>query len=94
MNAGTSTGRSLKSSPQPFKPSRRRARVLHRVRDVPVPEVVLDQSSVEPLVSEIKACRVTQHVRVDVEGKSCPLTSLRDNVVNCLTCERPALTQE
>lgn len=43
--------------------------VAHRVRDVLVPEVLLDRSRVVPLVRKLVAGRVTEHVRMDGEGE-------------------------
>ncbi len=62
----------LKSSPQPFKTPRRRARILHCVRYVPVPEAVRNEPRVEPFIRQVEPRRVAQHVRVDGEGKSGP----------------------
>jgi hypothetical protein len=39
------------------------------MRDVSVPEVLLDRSRVVPLVRELVAGRVPQHVRMDGEGE-------------------------
>src|SRR5215207_1141012 len=84
----------LKSPPKPLKPPRGRVRVLHCVRDVSVPEIILDEPRVEPLVSEVEPRRVAQHVRVDAEGEFGPPARRQCGVVECLTGERPTLAQE
>ena len=50
--------------PQLFKPRRIGRRVNDSVLDVPVPQIILDQAGVGPLVRQGKAARMAEHVRV------------------------------
>jgi hypothetical protein len=50
------------------------------VRDVPVPEVLLDRASVVPLVRKLVAGRVSEHVRMDGEGEFRELAGTRNQL--------------
>ncbi len=52
-------------APEVFEAVGRQLRVSHRVLDVPVAEVVLNRPGVMPLVGELEAAGVAQHMRVD-----------------------------
>ena len=60
----------------------RHLRIADGVRDVPVPEVVLDRPGVVAVVGELVAGRVPKHVRIDREGEArqgtCPGHQLSD----------------
>jgi hypothetical protein len=55
--------------PKALEPIRAEFRIAHRVCNVPVTEVLLDRSRVVPLVRELVAGRVPEHVRMDREGE-------------------------
>ena len=56
-----------------------------------MPEVILDQAKVVPLVGKRESAGMPEHVRMDVP-KTRPLSRLRDDIVHGLTGERlPAL---
>ena len=63
--------------PEILKPLRTELRIAHRVRDVPVPEVLLDRSSVVSLIRQLITGRVSQHVRMDREGEFRELAGAR-----------------
>ena len=51
--------------PKAFEPIRTQFRVSHRVRDVLVPEVLLDRARVLAVAGELEPARMPQHVRMD-----------------------------
>ncbi len=51
--------------PKILEPVRRQIRVLHGMRDEFVPEVMLDRSGILPVIRELIARCVPEHVRVD-----------------------------
>jgi len=57
--------------PEAPEPTRHQRGVPDGVLDVPVSEVVLNQPRVCASVGEVEARRMSQHVRVDREGRSC-----------------------
>src|SRR5260370_1217804 len=44
-------------------------RIAHRVRDIPMPKILLDGARVLAVVRKLVAGRVTQHMRMDGEGE-------------------------
>ena len=56
--------------PQLFKPRRIGRRVNDGVLNVPVPQIVLDQAGVGPLVGQGKPAGMAEHVRVRRHGQS------------------------
>jgi hypothetical protein len=65
--------------PQPFKPCRIGRRVSDGVLNIPVPQVVLNQSRVGALVGQGKAARVAQHMRVGFAGQACEPAIITDH---------------
>lgn len=61
--------------------------VVRRMSGIPVPEVILDQPQVTPLVRQGKAAGMTQHVGMDAAEASAS-TSRSDDVIDCLPSER------
>jgi hypothetical protein len=55
--------------PECLEPIWSKLRVLDRVRDVAVPEVVLNRPRVMPVVGQLEPRRVAEHVRVDWEAE-------------------------
>ena len=51
-----------------------------------MPEVILDQAKIVPLVGKREAAGMTKHVRMDVP-KTRPFSRLRDDIVHGLTGE-------
>ncbi len=70
--------------PKGLEALRAKLGVAHCVRDVPMPEVLLDRSGVVPLIGELVAGRVPEHVRMDREGEFRALAGARDQ----LPCRR------
>ncbi len=64
--------------PKSLEPLRTELGVAHRVRDVPVPEVLLDRARVVPFVGELVAGGVPEHVRMDREGQFRELAGARN----------------
>ena len=56
--------------PKALEPIRAELRVAHRVRDIPMPEVLLNRSRVLALACELEPTRMPQHVRMNLLGKS------------------------
>lgn len=65
--------------PESFKSLRAELRIAHRVRDVLVPEVLLDRAGIVPIIRELIAGRVPQHVRMDGEGEGGELAGASDH---------------
>ena len=83
-----------KSAPQTFEPNRSRSRISLGVPDVAVPQVILNQSRVAPLVRERKAATVPQHVRMNFDRQAGALSNLRTEIVEHLAGQRSAFGQE
>ena len=66
--------------PKAFEPIRTQFRVAHRVRDVLVPEVLLDRPRVLALTGELKPAGMAQHVRMDREGELGELAGARNQL--------------
>jgi hypothetical protein len=66
--------------PKPLKPMGTQFCISHRVRNVPVPEVLLNRSSVVSLVRELVASGVPEHVRMDREGEFRELAGARNEL--------------
>jgi len=64
--------------PKALEPIRAELRVAHRVRDIPMPEVLLNRSRVLALTRELEPARVPQHVRMDREGEFCEFAGARN----------------
>ena len=58
-------------TPEILEPVCRQFRVPNRVRDVPVPQVMLDRPRVLAVVDELIAGGVAEHVRVDRKAQTC-----------------------
>jgi hypothetical protein len=65
-------------APKTLEPIRTEFGVAHRVRDVPVSKVLLDRARIVPLVRELVADRVPEHVRMDREGEFRELAGARN----------------
>ena len=57
------------STPKLLEPSRVGGRVLDRVLNVPVPEVILNEPRIRALVGQREAASVEQHVGVGKQGQ-------------------------
>ena len=66
--------------PKALEPIRTQFRVSHRVRDVLVPEVLLDRPGVLALARELEAAGMAQHVRMDREGEFRELACARNQL--------------
>ena len=55
--------------PKGFKPLRAQLRITHGVRNVAMPEILLDRARVVPIVSELVTRGVPQHVQMNGEGQ-------------------------
>lgn len=66
--------------PEILEPVRRHFGVADRMHDIFVAHVVLERSSVMPLVGELVAGRVPEHVRVDREGELCGFSGAGDHL--------------
>ncbi len=88
--------------PKALEPVRAQFRIAHRVRDVLVPQVLLDRARVLTLAGELEPTGMPQHVRMDGEGELRELAGARSSTprigwveatpfFNRLTCIDPAL---
>src|SRR5208283_4136413 len=75
------------ASPEPFEPPTGGLRVVDGVPGIAVPEVVLDEAQVVPLVSEREATGVPQRVRVGARQAG-TLRCHRNQVIHSLPGER------
>ena len=75
--------------PEILEPIRRHFGVPNRVHDVFVAHVVLQGSSVVPIVGELVAGGVSQHVRVDREREPCGFPSPGDRLQELSTIRSP-----
>jgi hypothetical protein len=66
--------------PEILEPLRGQFRVPYRVLNVAVAQPFLDSAGVVPIVGELEAAGVAQHVREDGEGKASPASLLRVGV--------------
>jgi hypothetical protein len=66
--------------PKGFEPLRTELGVSHGVRDVPMPEILLNRPRVVPLVRQLVARRMTEHVRMNGEGEFRELAGARDEL--------------
>jgi len=64
--------------PKSLEPFRTELGIAHGVRDVSMPEILLDRSRVVPFVRKLVAGRVAQHVRMDREGQFRELAGARN----------------
>lgn len=55
--------------PKIFESLRTQFRIAHGVRDVPMPQVLLNRPRVVPLIGKLVAGGVPEHVRMDGEGE-------------------------
>ncbi len=67
-------------SPEILKPIRTQFRIAHRVRDVLVPEVLLDRPGVLALAREFEPAGVAQHVGMNREGELGELAGTRNQL--------------
>src|SRR6516162_4276916 len=79
--------------PEASKPVRRQFGVAHGVLDVLVAEVMLQRSRIDPLVCQLEAAGMAQHVRMDAK---CHLGGLTEPFQHSAKADRahgcPALT--
>ena len=63
--------------PQPLKTGRIAGCVFHGVRDLTVPQVILNQAGIRALIGQSKAAAMAQHVRASVQrqGGRCAVFS-------------------
>ncbi len=64
--------------PKSLEPLRTELGIAHCVRDIPMPEVLLDRARVVPFVGELVAGGVPEHMRMDREGQFRELAGARD----------------
>jgi hypothetical protein len=57
--------------------NRRRARIPHRMLHTLVPEVILNEPGIVPLIRQCMATTMAQHVRVDVPNRVINFVSVR-----------------
>src|SRR5215813_5252325 len=82
-------------SPEILEPIRRERRVANRRSNRFVAQIVLDRSGVPPIVSQLVAARVAQHMAADLEGEARPLASARNHaLITCHAQGRQALGSE
>src|SRR5262249_40752191 len=55
--------------PEPIEAVRAQLGISHRVRDVAVAEVVLQRAGIDAVIGELEAAGVSEHVRMNGEGK-------------------------
>src|SRR5262245_4776007 len=80
---------------QILKPIRRERRVANRRSNRPVAKIVLDRSGVPPIVGQLVAARVAQHMAADLEPEACRLANARNHaLVTCHAQGRQALGGE
>src|SRR5262245_7024393 len=91
----SSAGAFFSISPEILKPIRRERRVANRRSNRPVAKIVLDRSSVPPIVGQLVAARVAQHMAADLEREARRLASARNHaLVTCHAQGRQALGGE
>src|SRR5262249_31621662 len=82
-------------SPEIVEPIRRERRIADRGYDRAVPKVMLNRSGVPPIVGQLAAARVAQHVAADLEREARRLASARNHaLVTCHAQGRHALGGE
>jgi hypothetical protein len=64
--------------PKSLESLRAEFRIAHSVRDVPMPEILLDRASVMAFVGQLVASGVPEHVRMDREGEFRELAGARN----------------
>src|SRR5262252_10221921 len=74
----------LSISPEILEPIRRERRVANRRSNRPVAKIVLDRSGVAPIVGQLVAARVAQHMAADLEREARRLASTRNHAL--VTC--------
>src|SRR5262249_23055071 len=90
-----SAGALFSISPEILKPIRRERRVANRRSNRLVAEIVLDRSGIPPIVGQLVAARVAQHMAADLEREARRLASARNHaLVTCHAQGRHALGGE
>jgi len=90
-----SAGAFFSISPEILEPIRRERRVANRPSDRPVAKIVLDRSGVPPIVGQLVAARVAQHMAADLEREARRVASARNHaLVTCHAQGRHALGGE
>src|SRR5262249_53684912 len=80
-------------SPEILKPIRRERRVANRRSNRLVAKIVLDRSGVPPIVGQLVAARVAQHMAADLEREARRLARARNHaLVTCHAQGRQVLT--
>lgn len=74
----------LSAPPYSSEPGRVTRRVAHRVPDVPVPQIILNQPGVRSVISQRVTTGMTQHVRMGTYRQSGFFAGIREDVVQLL----------
>ena len=77
----SSAGAFFSISPEILKPIRRERRVANRRGNRSVAQIVLDRSGVPPIVGQLVAARVAQHMAADLEQEARRLSSARNHAL-------------
>src|SRR5215467_5773967 len=83
-----SAGAFFSISPEILKPIRRERRVVNGRSNRLVAKIVLDRSGVPPIVGQLVAARVAQHMAADLEREARRLASTRNHAL--VTCHEVA----
>src|SRR5262249_41727180 len=90
-----SAGALFSISPEILEPIRRERGVANRRSNRPVAKIVLDRSGVPPIVGQLVAARVAQHMAADLKREARRLASARNHaLVTCHAQGRQALGGE
>ena len=73
---------------------RRQFRVSDGMLDFLVPQKVLDQPRIHPLIRECIACRMTKHMGMDMEAQPRGLSSSLENTGDHIGAERPTALRD
>ncbi len=76
------------SAPYAPEPRRIRGRVPHRMPDIPVPQIILNQPGVRPVISQRIAAGMPQHMRMSTHRETGFMTDTGEEVIELLTGER------
>ncbi len=76
------------SAPYAPEPRRIRGRVPHRMPDIPVPQIILNQPGVRPVISQRITTGMPQHVRVRAYRDVGCLAEAGEKVIELLTGKR------
>lgn len=81
-------------SPEIFKTMCRRPRIAHRMRDIAVSEIILNQARIVTLIRQIIAGRMPQHMRINFEIKFRSFADLLDQIIDRLSGQHSAFAQK